>query len=130
MDTTQSVAVETELSPVALPVQAPSLPRRVFNLAWPVISENFLQTMLGIVDTIMVARLGPGALAGVGSAIQIMFFIISALSATSVGSSVLVAQSVGAQDYDRASRFAKQSLVWSMLISIPLLLIGLIAAEP
>jgi putative MATE family efflux protein len=99
-------------------------------LAWPVISENFLQTMLGIVDTIMVARLGPGALAGVGGAIQIMFFIISALSATSVGSSVLVAQSVGAQDLTRASKFAKQSLVWSVIISIPLLLIGLIAADP
>lgn len=124
------MAAEAELPSVHVPTAAISMRRRVFNLAWPVISENFLQTMLGIVDTIMVARLGPGALAGVGSAIQIMFFIISALSATSVGSSVLVAQSVGAQDYERASRLAKQSLVWSVLISIPLLLIGLIAAEP
>jgi putative MATE family efflux protein len=58
-----------------------------------------------------------------------MFFIISALSATSVGSSVLVAQSVGAQDLPRASRLAKQSLVWSVIISIPLLVIGLVAAD-
>ena len=130
MESTQSIVSEPEQATVALPTQTPSLPRRVFNLAWPVISENFLQTMLGIVDTIMVARLGPGALAGVGSAIQIMFFIISALSATSVGSSVLVAQSFGAHQLDRASRFAKQSLVWSVIISIPLLLIGLVAAEP
>lgn len=124
------MAAEAELTSVHVPTAALSMRRRVFNLAWPVISENFLQTMLGIVDTIMVARLGPGALAGVGSAIQIMFFIISALSATSVGSSVLVAQAVGAQDNERASRLAKQSLVWSVLISIPLLLIGLIAADP
>ncbi len=108
----------------------PSLRRRVFNLAWPVISENFLQTMLGIVDTVMVARLGPEALAGVGAALQIMFFVISALSAMSIGSSVLVAQAVGARDYIRAGRFAKQSLVWSVLISIPLIAIGLWAAEP
>jgi putative MATE family efflux protein len=129
METTQPVLADSEV-PLAISAGAPSLRRRVFNLAWPVISENFLQTMLGIVDTIMVARLGPAALAGVGSAIQIMFFIISALSATSVGSSVLVAQSVGAQDLARASKLAKQSLVWSILISIPLLLIGLVAAEP
>ncbi len=51
--------------------------------------------MLGIVDTLLVARLGPEALAGVGAAIQIMFFVISALSATSVGANVLVAQAVG-----------------------------------
>lgn len=130
METIQPLVVDSELSSVALPNDTPSLRRRVFNLAWPVISENFLQTMLGIVDTIMVARLGPGALAGVGGAIQIMFFIISALSATSVGSSVLVAQSVGARDHARASQLAKQSLVWSVIISIPLLVIGLVAAEP
>ena len=130
MDTAQPIAIESEPAPVVSTSHAPSMRRRVFNLAWPVISENFLQTMLGIVDTIMVARLGPGALAGVGGAIQIMFFVISALSATSVGSSVLVAQSVGAQDLARASKLAKQSLVWSVLISIPLLMIGLFAADP
>jgi putative MATE family efflux protein len=124
------IAAPVAVPEISLPANLSALRRRVFNLAWPVISENFLQTMLGIVDTIMVARLGPGALAGVGSAIQIMFFIISALSATSVGSSVLVAQAFGAHDFARASRLAKQSLVWSVIISIPLLLIGLIAAEP
>jgi putative MATE family efflux protein len=117
------------------PAQAPtavesSLNRRVFNLAWPVIGENFLQTLLGIVDTVMVARLGAEALAGVGGAIQFMFFVISALSAISVGSSVLVAQAFGGRDLARASHLAKQSLVWSIFISIPLALLGLFAAEP
>ncbi|MEZ4656065.1 MAG: MATE family efflux transporter [Caldilineaceae bacterium] len=107
-----------------------SLNRRVFQLAWPVISENFLQTLLGIVDTLMVAQLGAFALAGVGTAIQIMFFVIAALSATSVGSSVLVAQAVGARKLDAASHLAKQSLVWSVLISIPLIGLGIYAAQP
>jgi putative MATE family efflux protein len=113
--------------PAAQPVP---MQRRVFNLAWPVISENFLQTMLSIVDTIMVARLGAEALAGVGSALQIMFFLISALSATSVGSAVLVAQAIGAHKFGRAGLLAKQSLVWSVIISIPLIIAGLFAAEP
>ncbi len=130
METTKPIPAESEQSSTPQTNSLPSLRRRVFNLAWPVISENFLQTMLGIVDTIMVARLGPGALAGVGGAIQIMFFVISALSATSVGSSVLVAQSVGAKDLVRASQLAKQSLVWSVIISAPILLIGLFAATP
>lgn len=111
------------------PPDAPSYNRRVFRLAWPVISENFLQTMLGIVDTLLVSMLGAAALAGVGSAIQVMFFVIAALSATSVGSSVLVAQAVGAKDLPRAGYLAKQSLVWSLIISVPLILIGLFAAE-
>lgn len=140
----QNTIVSTEISSEAV-IQAPgaldlaqpepslalpALRRRVINLAWPVIGENFMQTLLGITDTVMVARLGPEALAGVGAATQLMFFVISALSATSVGSSVLVAQAYGAHNLARASQLAKQSLVWSLFISIPLVLLGLFAAEP
>ena len=106
-----------------------SMERRVMSLAWPVIGENFLETLLGIVDTWLVSSLGAIALAGVGTAIQFMFFIISALSAISVGSAVLVAQSVGARDLVRAGNLAKQSLVWSLIISVPLSLIGLFNAH-
>lgn len=108
--------------------QSLSVQRRVFNMAWPVISENFLQTMLGIVDMLMVARLGAAAIAGVGSAQQVMFFLISALSALSVGSSVLVAQAVGARKFGDASIFARQSLVWSVCFSIPLAIGGYFAS--
>lgn len=104
--------------------------RRVFGLAWPVIGENFLETLLGIIDTLLVAGIGSVAIAGVGSALQVMFFLISALSALAVGSAVLVAQAVGAADPRRASQLARQSLLWSGIISIPLALGGLLLAAP
>src|SRR5690349_23645708 len=85
-----------------------SLERRVLGLAAPVIGENLLQTLLGVVDTILVAGLGAVALAGVGAALQVIFVVIAALSALSVGASVLVAQAVGAGDLAAASRFARQ----------------------
>jgi multidrug resistance protein, MATE family len=117
--------------PAADPPASPAqLRRRVFTLAWPVIGENFLETMLGIVDTWFVAFLGAAALAGVGAATQLMFFVIAALSAVAVGSAVLVAQAVGARAFGEANRLAKQSLVWSVIISMPLVLLGLFAAEP
>lgn len=106
-----------------------SIERRVLGLAWPVIGENFLETLLGIVDTWLVSSLGAVALAGVGAAIQFMFFIISAMSAISVGSSVLVAQAVGARNTTRAGNLAKQSLIWSLILSIPLSLVGLFNAH-
>src|SRR3954453_23302278 len=77
------------------------LRQRVLGLAWPIISENLLETLLGIVDTLLVAGLGTVAIAGVGSGQQIMFFLLAALSALSVGSSILVAQAVGARDLVR-----------------------------
>jgi MATE family multidrug resistance protein len=101
------------------------LERRVLGLAAPVIGENLLQTMLGVVDTILVAGLGVVALAGVGAALQVIFVIIAALSALSVGTSVLVSQAFGAGDLTAASRFARQSLLWSGVVSVPLALLGL-----
>jgi len=112
------------------PAEQLSTNRRVFNLAWPVIGENFLQTMLGIVDTFLVARLGAASIAGVGTSLQVMFFVIAALSALSVGSSVLVAQAVGAHKFQRASDLARQSIVWSVCFSVPLALLGFFLADP
>lgn len=104
--------------------------RRVVSLAGPVIGENLLETLLGVVDTMLVAGLGTAALAGVGSALQVMFFLISALSALAIGSAVLVAQAVGAASTERASQLARQSLLWSVLLSIPLALAGLLLSGP
>ncbi len=114
------------------PQPSPGLRRRVFSLAWPVIAENFLETLLGVVDTWLVSQLAYSAiaLAGVGVAVQMMQFLLSALSALAIGASVLVAQAYGAKDMTRASNLARQSLVWSALVSIPLAIAGYIGASP
>ena len=126
----QMAVIEQE-APIAL--KSSNLRRRVFSLAWPVIAENFLETLLGIIDTWLVSQLAIGAtlaLAGVGTAVQVMQFFLSALGALSIGASVLVAQAVGAQDLARASNLARQSLIWSIIISIPVALLGLVFASP
>ena len=63
------------------PTARSGLERRVLGLAAPVIGENLLQTMLGVVDTVLVAGLGAVALAGIGTALQVIFVLIGALSA-------------------------------------------------
>lgn len=106
------------------PADSTTLRQRVLVLAWPVIGENMLETMLDIVNTAFVAGLGATALAGVGSGLQIMFFVLAALAALSVGSSILVAQAVGAQLQERAGHLARQSMLWSVLLSVPLAFVG------
>ena len=105
------------------------LRRRVLGLAWPVIAENFLETLLGIVDTALVGVLGASAIAGVGTAQQGMFLLISILSAVSIGCAVLVAQAVGAKDFGRASQLARQSLMWSVVLSVPLAALGFLFGQ-
>lgn len=136
------MVIEPEMIPPEVASQAPEEPqpeqreepavlrRRVLGLAWPVIGENMLETSLDIVNTVLVAGLGAAALAGVGSGLQIMFFVLAALAALSVGSSILVAQAIGARDIARANLFARQSLLWSVILSIPLALAGFFLAGP
>ncbi|HEX5500592.1 MAG TPA: MATE family efflux transporter, partial [Thermomicrobiales bacterium] len=63
-------------TPPAAPPE-PMTQRRVLGLAMPIIGENFLQTLVGAADTFMVAHLGSAAVAGVGTSIEIVFFLIA-----------------------------------------------------
>ena len=105
----------------AEPARPPRMARRVLALAWPVIAQNLLETLVGVIDTLLVARLGTVAIAGVGTALQVVFFLIAVLSAVSIGASIIVAHAIGAGDRAGAQRLAKQTLVWALLASAPLL---------
>ena len=104
--------------------------RRVLGLALPVVADNLLQTLMGIVDTVLVARLGAAQLAGVGTALQQVFFLFSILSAIAVGASVLIAQAVGAGDGQRAALLAKQSLAGAAALAVPVSVLGFVLAGP
>jgi putative MATE family efflux protein len=130
LDPLHTPAVISTRVPEAAIESPTQLRRRVIGLAAPVIGENLLQTLLGVVDTILVAGVGAVALAGVGAALQVIFVIIAALSALTVGTSVLVAQAIGAEHPRMASSYARQSIVWSVIIAIPLTGLGLLLTRP
>ena len=119
-------ASDTDPEPVAI---EPMTQRRVLALATPIIGENLLQTLVGAVDTFMVARLGAAAVAGVGIGFELVFFIISILSAIDIGATVLVSQAIGAGLQERANRLARQAIVWGLLMAIPVS-IGMFVAAP
>jgi MATE family multidrug resistance protein len=101
----------------------------VNRLAVPIIAENLFQTMLGVVDMLMVSKLGTTAIDGVGTALQIMFLVMAALSAVTVGTTVLVARYTGAQQPEEASRSAKQSLMLGIVLAVIITVIGHIFAH-
>ena len=101
----------------------------VNNLAWPVIAENLLQTLLTTVDMMMVANLGASAVAGVGAAFQVLWVIGSAFSAVNVGTTVLVAHFIGARDTAAANQATKQALVLSLASSLSVALMGTFLSE-
>src|SRR5438876_4348184 len=105
----------------------------VFQLAWPVMVANLLQTLTTTVDVIMVGSLGseaPAAVAAVGFGGQFIFLFFSVMISVSAGTIALVARAIGANDLAEADHILKQSLVLGALLSLPLTLFGLLFAEP
>lgn len=111
-------------SPIADSIASPMSQRRVLRLAVPIIGENLLQTLVGIVDTLFVAALGASALAGVGVALEVVFFAIAILSSIAIGGTVLVSQAIGARSPAEANRLARQTVLWGFLLSVPLAVLG------
>ena len=96
---------------------------QVFRIAWPVIVENLLQSLLSVVIFWMVSRLGVDAIAGVGNAQQYQFVGFAAFGALGMGSSVLVSHAIGAKDPRMAGRVAKQSLGMALALGLGLALL-------
>jgi putative MATE family efflux protein len=105
----------------------PELRARVFKLAGPAIVENLLHTMVGVVDTAMVGRLGAYALASVGLANQIFNISLTVFAALATGSTALVARYIGAESREEAAEVARQSLVVGVYVSgvVLLALVGI-----
>jgi putative MATE family efflux protein len=107
-----------------------SIRSRVMNLAWPSIVENFMQTMIGVVDTALVGHLSTDALAGVGGAQQIAWLVTTLLSAAVMGTTVLVGRAVGAGQRREARMALKQSILLAGVASVLIGAITFLGAYP
>ena len=102
--------------------------RKILYLAWPAIVENLLHTMVGIVDTAMVGRLGAASLAAVGLGNQISMVGLTVFSALATGSTALVARHIGAGERGKAGDVARQSLILGLFVSGAVMLTFLLFA--
>jgi MATE family multidrug resistance protein len=95
--------------------------RRIFQIAGPVLVTNFSYTMMGVVDTVMVGRLGIAALAAVGLANMIAFSVLSFFWGLMSGVNTLTAQAFGARDRDGVGRVFFQGLYLALASGVVIL---------
>ena len=93
------------------------------KLAVPLASAQFAQVATGFVDTVMMGRLGPQALAA-GALASITFFACFIVTSGIVaGASPLVAEAYGAGSKNRIEKITRQGLWLSLLLSIPVMIL-------
>ena len=103
---------------------------RTVNVAWPAVLESFFVAFVGIVDSIMVSRLGEYAVAAVGLTTQPKFIGLALFIATNVAVSALVARRKGQGDREGAGRILLTALLLTVCMGILVSILCVVLAEP
>jgi len=123
-------------TPIATPAPADAAPvssggvREVARLAWPIVLTQMSQTVMHVVDSIFVGRLGAAELGALGFAGIWLWTVFSVFSGTSTGVQTFVSQAWGAGDERSCGSFAWQGL-YALVPAAGLAVLGFVlVAEP
>ncbi|MDQ0916551.1 putative MATE family efflux protein [Paenibacillus sp. V4I5] len=100
----------------------------LFAVTWPIFIDSVLRMMLGTADVFMLSRISDQVTGAVGLANEIIVFCILMFGFVGLGTSVAVAQNLGAGRAKEASRISALAitinLIFGILVSILLVVFG------
>ena len=107
-----------------------SNPKKIIRLVVPLILMNLLQILFNAADIVVVGRFaGSICVAAVGSTTALINLFLQFFIGLSGGSSIVVAQEIGAKNKDRISRAVHTSMAFSLICGAVLSLAGLLFAR-
>ncbi len=92
--------------------------KAVFKMSVPIFIELLLQLLVGNVDQIMISRYSQASVAAIGNGNQIMNIVIIVLNVTSVASTILISQYLGAQNRRKIAETCNVSLLMIAVFSV------------
>ncbi|WP_171683564.1 MATE family efflux transporter [Paenibacillus planticolens] len=100
----------------------------LFAVTWPIFIDSVLRMMLGTADVFMLSRISDEVTGAVGLANEIIVFCILMFGFVGIGTSVAVAQNLGAGRAKEASRISALAitinLIFGIAVSIVLVVFG------
>lgn len=103
--------------------------RNILYLAWPAILRLFLQSVTGMVDVIMVGKIGPSAIAAVDMGNRFVMVLIGTLMSLTIGATALIAHHVGSGNRKKANYILWQCLTSGFMAAVVLALIGVVFSK-
>ncbi len=100
----------------------------LWMLAWPIFIEQFLQFLLGSVDTLMVSRISDNAVAVVGFSNQLFNALTTLFATVASGAGIVIAQKIGSRKEEEARSVA--IIAFNVTVAIGVLLSILLIAAP
>jgi putative MATE family efflux protein len=108
-----------------------AIPVVLFRFALPILFANVLQSLNGSVNSVWVGRyLGEAALTATSNANVVMFLLIGAAFGVALAATILVGQSIGANNIAETKRVVGTSATFFTGISVAMAVAGLILCRP
>lgn len=100
--------------------------RQIMAMLLPLMAEQLLITMMGMVNTVMVTHVGPAAISAVSLVDSINVLVIQAFYAMGAGGTIVCAQYLGHQETENANRAARQTLLVITFLSAVIMLLCIV----
>jgi putative MATE family efflux protein len=104
------------------------IPGLIAQLAIPASIGMFFNTMFNVVDTWFSGLISTEAIAALSLSFPVFFVILAIGFGVSTGTTALIANALGAGDEDEARLYAVQSVSFTIILSLFLMVLGLFAA--
>src|SRR5262249_41433887 len=99
--------------------------RTLLVFSVPILATNVLQSLNGSVNSVWVGRyLGAAALTATSNANTILFLLVGSVFGIGMAASIMVGQSIGAKDVDRAKRVVGTSAAFFLCASLVVSIAG------
>lgn len=104
--------------------------RDIKKLLLPLVIEQILVMLVGMVDTVMVSSVGEAAVSGVALVDMVNYLVITVLTALTTGGAVILSQYLGNREPERAAFSAGQLMTASALFSTGIMTVCLLFRGP
>jgi putative MATE family efflux protein len=96
----------------------------------PLMVEQLLNSLMGMIDTMMVSNVGSAAISAVSLVDSINTLVIQVFAALATGATIICSQYIGHGDNEGSNRAARQIVLTVLAISMTLVLICLVFRKP
>lgn len=100
----------------------------LLTLAAPLVGTQLLNVVYNVTDTFWVGRLGQDAVSAISFAWPVVFLLISVAGGIGAAGTILISQNTGAENDERVSHIAGQTVAFVSLASVALSVAGYLVA--
>lgn len=97
--------------------------KELYAIVIPVIVEQLLTYLVGLIDSFMLSFTGETAMSGVSLVNQINTTVMIIFTSVAAGGTIIVSQYIGRRDYERAKKASEQLMIFCLTMSVMVMLV-------